>query len=64
MISCLFTPIVSLFPTQIYSMFKIYKAVQALLTLFSVKYCSPHLSEGLLTNRLLLSNFPSAEVND
>lgn len=63
-ISCLFTSIVSLFPTQIYSVFKIYQAGKALLTLFSVKYCLLHLSEGLLTNRLLLSNFLSAEVND
>lgn len=62
-ISCLFTSIVSLFPTEIYSVLKIYKAGQALLTLFSVKYCLSHLSDGLLTNRLL-SNFLSAEVND
>lgn len=63
-IKSLFTFIVCLFPTQIYSVFKMYKAEPGLLTLFAVKYGLPRLSEEPLTNRLLLSNFHSAEGND
>lgn len=63
-IKSLFTFIVCLFPTQIYSVLKMYKAEPGLLTLFAVKYGLACLSEEPLTNRLLLSNFHSAEGND
>lgn len=55
---------VCLFPTEIYSMFNMYKAKPGLLTLFAAKYGLPCLSEEALTNSLFLSNFHFADRND